>query len=84
MDREKVIKGLECCSQMVGEACRECPYANECEEGEGLLAGSAHLAANALAMFREQEKEIKALYLLVEWAEECNFGFDQFPDEYER
>lgn len=33
---------------------------------------------------KEQEKEIKALRLLVEWAEECDFGFDQFPDEYER
>ena len=54
-DRERVIKGLECCSQMAGEVCRECPYANECEEGEGLLAGSAHLAANALALLREQE-----------------------------
>ena len=35
-------------------------------------------------LLKEQEKEIKALYLLVEWAEECDFGFDQFPDEYER
>lgn len=40
---------------MAGEACRECPYANECEEGEGLLAGAAHLAADALALLREQE-----------------------------
>ena len=39
---------------------------------------------DALAMLKEQEKEIKALRLLVEWAEECDFGFDQFPDEYER
>ena len=36
------------------------------------------------ALLEEQEKEIKALHLLVEWAEECDFGFDQFPDEYER
>ena len=32
----------------------------------------------------DYDKEIKALRLLVEWAEECDFGFDQFPDEYER
>ena len=38
----------------------------------------------AVALLKEQSKEIKALKLLVEWAEECDFGFDQFPDEYER
>ena len=37
---------------------------------------------DALALLKEQAKEIKALRLLVEWAEECDFGFDQFPDEY--
>ena len=38
----------------------------------------------AVNLLQEQEKEIKALRLLIEWAEECDFGFDQFPDEYER
>lgn len=44
---------------MAGEACRECPYANECEEGEGLLAGSAHLAADSLSLLKEQEPLLK-------------------------
>ena len=39
---------------------------------------------SAIDLLKEQKKEIKALHLLVEWAEECDFGFDQFPDEYER
>jgi hypothetical protein len=26
----------------------------------------------------------KALMLLLEWAEECDFGYDNFPEEYER
>lgn len=39
---------------------------------------------DALDLLKEQEKEIKALHLLVEWAEECDFGFDQFYDEYKR
>lgn len=60
-DRDKVIKGLECCSQMVGECCRECPYADECEEGEGLLAGSAHLAADALSLLKAQEQDSKKI-----------------------
>lgn len=42
------------------------------------------MLSDALSMLKEQEKEIKALRLLVEWAEECDFGFDQFPDEYKR
>lgn len=48
---EKVMKGLKCCSQMTGEACRKCPYTNECEDG--LFADSAHLAADALTLLRE-------------------------------
>lgn len=56
MDKlEKVMKGLECCSQMAGEMCRNCPYANECEEGKGILAGAAHLAADALELLKAQE-----------------------------
>ena len=62
-DSEKVIKGLECCSQMAGEACKKCPYANECEEGEGLLAGAAHLAADSLSLLKEQEERLKQEYM---------------------
>lgn len=32
----------------------------------------------------ELKKENAALKLLVEWAEECDFGYDNFPEEYER
>ena len=39
---------------------------------------------DVLDLLKEQEKEIKALRLLVEWATDCDFGFDQFHDEYER
>lgn len=28
--------------------------------------------------------ENEALKLLIEWAEECDFGYDNFPEEYER
>lgn len=43
-----------------------------------------HTIDEAVALLKEQEKEIKALRLLVEWATDCDFGFDQFPEEYER
>lgn len=32
----------------------------------------------------ELKTEKEALKLLIEWAEECDFGYDNFPEEYER
>lgn len=55
-DMEKVIKGLECCASMDGNACRECPYSSECIDYEAIYqTGTAHLAADALALLKEQE-----------------------------
>lgn len=77
-DREKVIKGLELCEIGSGDRCyeTECPY-----YGQGCTES---LKNDILELLKEQEKEIKALRLLIEWATDCDFGFDQFPDEYER
>lgn len=59
VDRENVIKGLECCASMNGSACRECPYSSECVTGEvPYQTGTAHLAADALALLKEQQKLI--------------------------
>ena len=59
-DREKVMKGLECCCQMNGNVCRtECPYSDECIENE--CVGTAHLCANALELINEQQKKIQKL-----------------------
>ena len=80
-DLEKVIKGSEWCISVNG--CVGCPYEDNCLNIEEKLPGQA-LIRDALERLKEQEKEIKALRLLVEWAEECDFGFDQFHDEYER
>ena len=80
LNREKIVKGIEICANRVPGKydCNECPYeidGNYCE---------INLTNDIIILLKEQEKEIKALHLLVEWAEECDFGFDQFPDEYER
>lgn len=32
----------------------------------------------------ELKTENEALNLLIEWAEKCDFGYDNFPEEYER
>ena len=75
IDREKVIKELaECIEHIRKNKFDKIPCWGNCQSA----------MMDALALLKEQEKEIKALRLLVEWAEECDFGFDQFPDEYER
>ena len=55
LDREKVLRGLECCAAMSGEECRKCPYGHECRDTELPPYGIPHLAADALILLREQE-----------------------------
>lgn len=58
VDREKVIKGLECCSQMSGNVCRKCPYWDECHDTNLPLYGIPHLASDALELLKEQQETI--------------------------
>lgn len=57
MNREKVIKGLECCSKMSGDACRECPYGFLCLDTD-LPYGMPHLAIDAIALLKAQEPRL--------------------------
>lgn len=55
---------------------------------DAYAAGSADgYAAGKEAGKEEGRKEAKddnaALHLLVDWAIQCNFGYDNFPEEYE-
>ena len=72
MTNQDAIKWLSNLKQDIGQLRHEglWPYAQAIDE--------------IMELLEEQETEIKALHLLVEWAEECGFGFDQFHDEYER
>ena len=56
-NKEKVIKGLECCAAMSGDECRKCPYGHECLNAD-LPYGMPHLAADALAVIKEQQQLI--------------------------
>ena len=80
VERKTVIRGLELCAydpdpgQELKEvrSCPECPY---------YRAGcSPQLIRDALALLKEQELEIKGLRKLVEWAVECDFGYDNLGD----
>lgn len=52
-DREKVIKGLECCGDTMN--CNECPYDSE-------MGGCfRNLKADALNLLKEQKKQIEWL-----------------------
>ena len=60
IEREKVMRGLECCAAMSGDRCRECPYGYECRDTD-LPYGMPHLAADALLLLKEQKERIKRL-----------------------
>ena len=80
MDREKVIKGLECCKwsdagrydgyEPVYENCENCPYNNE-EELKSECCEK--LIRDALELLKEQEAEIRQLRLALDIAKgTCN------------
>lgn len=52
-EREKVIRGLECCAQGSLSNCEECPYTG--------IGCSEHLCADALALLKEQEARVMTL-----------------------
>ena len=53
-DREKVIKGLECCEHISGEYCRQCPY-HEDIAADTPPCCTGLLAHDALALLKAQE-----------------------------
>ena len=60
MDREKVIKGLECCCEHIkGMNCDHCPYDEEQIEIGQINQCTSALAYDALALLKEQENEKK-------------------------
>ena len=74
--REKVIKGLECCTK---KACiykdteKECPYSELCGEYEDSFEDcTTALAKDALALLKAQEQDAQREYeAAVEMAEYC-------------
>ena len=57
MDREKVIKGLECCcTHIVGMNCGRCPY-----EDDDISYCTSALTYDALALLKEQQQRIEIL-----------------------
>ena len=76
-NREKVIKGLDVCLKNIDrpDCPNDCPYLSDCLKYENRVVFQP-LMRDALALLNEQEKEIKALRLLVKWATDCDFDID--------
>ena len=55
LERQKVIKGLNCCAHIDGINCIYCPYDNTSEDCTALMS------MDALALLKEQETRIKEL-----------------------
>lgn len=67
IDREKVIKGLECCTN--GEVCfSDCPYFKEMAMADGRCITAVQ--ADALELLKEQEAQ-RDYEASVEMAEYC-------------
>lgn len=60
MDREKVIIGLQRCRLMNKLNCDKCPYDYN-GRGNGKSECTAELADDALALLKEQQREIEIL-----------------------
>lgn len=56
IDREKVIKGLECCA-VPGGNCLECPYGNYGVDENGLECENK-MAADALELLKADQAEL--------------------------
>ena len=58
-DREKVIKGLECCLPMMSPHgfghCSECPYKRRITLDDGIVGCCGELIYDALELLKEQE-----------------------------
>lgn len=72
MNMEKVIKGLECCTNISQDGCLMlCPYKDEKDETYSGFCEQV-LKQDALALLKEQDDEIKELRSIVEfWKEKA-------------
>lgn len=60
-------------------------YVNDIYDRLSYTDIKANQAIRDIKMYRNELRVYKkALELFVNWAEECDFGYDQIPDEYEK
>lgn len=92
IDREKIIKGLECCSESSGYGCNYCPYGDECRKLP--MMGCAHLCRDVLELLKEQQEQKHGHWFYdpdgMDWGipawrcSECRCRNDNIPPNLER
>ena len=80
-NREEIMKALACHADTTKACAEECPYSHG--STDDVLCSEA-LARDALKLIETLIEENKGMRLLIEWAEECDFGYDNIPEEYEK
>lgn len=95
IDREKVLRGLKCCTS-TNYTCRDdCPYDSEIDCKDSLIEDALELVKGQSAIINEYieslwlrkcdyDRQIQAYQQLLEWAVECGFGYDNIPELYEQ
>lgn len=63
MEKEQIVKALECCAATSAEPCRECPVDQSIKDD---CLCCSFLTGNALGIIREQQKQIDELAAAVE------------------
>ena len=90
-DREKVLKGLECCSESIGKACpMECPYRTEClmQDDGSQMYSVMHAALKLLKkqskqrFFVDSDGKMTPLPIQPQWISVKERMPDKQPDEY--
>lgn len=72
MEKEQIVKALECCKLNSGSACSDCPYMYaELADDESC---SQRMALNVLALIKEQDEQI---FKLENRLKECENGYSQ-------
>ena len=77
IDREKVLKGLDCCSDLA--RCEECPYD---QHALFIAECTSALAKDALELLKEQEDRIGVLNKAIEQTPKPTKLLDVFGDGY--
>ena len=75
IDLEKVIKGLEHCSE---DGCKDCPYDPDCTMCDGFTL----LAKDTLELLKEQEQRINVLNRAIEQMPKQTKLLDVYGDGY--
>ena len=72
-------------ARAVAETCEdEASKYDMCDSYEREVAYKEGKCAEEHEQLAEWLEELKALRLLLDWAIECDFGLDSFPEEYEK